>query len=162
MTMSTVHGAVVMNKNTVTHSNTVMMSFNWHDFQVRSLGVTPEQVLAGNILAGVLPAGCRHSPVPCSPAAPTETRLHPGVPNPFNPTTTLQFELASSGHVRLKIFDVAGRLVRSLVDAPLPAGSHIVRWSGDDDRGRHTASGVYFCRLDAGGIMETRTLVLVE
>lgn len=77
--------------------------------------------------------------------------LRGNAPNPFNPRTTIAFELARPGHVRLEIFDVRGRRLRGLVNAPLPAGSHRVVWDGRLQHGAGAASGTYWVRLDLDG-----------
>jgi hypothetical protein len=84
------------------------------------------------------------------------------VPNPFNPMTSLHFSLPSDSRVDLKIYDVAGRQVRSLVSGPRPAGANTVRWNGTDDAGHAVASGTYFARLVVGGQVEIKTLTLVR
>jgi hypothetical protein len=95
--------------------------------------------------------------------APARTALHPNVPNPFNPLTTIRFDLARPGRVELRIYDVAGHVVRTLVDGELPAGrGHAAGWNGQDDAGRRVASGVYFYRLAAGDFTSTRRLVLLK
>jgi hypothetical protein len=88
--------------------------------------------------------------------------LHAASPNPFNPTTTLKFGLPATLHVRLHIYDVAGRLVRTLVDEARPAGEHLTVWDGRGDNGAATASGVYHARLEAGAAVRTMRLVLVR
>ncbi len=90
------------------------------------------------------------------------TRLGANRPNPFNPTTTIGFDLPARADVDLSVYDPAGRLVRTLVRAPLLAGSHSVVWNGKDQNGIDVASGVYFYRLAAGGFVETRKLLLVR
>ncbi len=90
------------------------------------------------------------------------TALLDAVPNPFNPRTTLAFELASAGPVRLLIYDAAGRRVATLVDGYREAGRHAEVWDGRDSEGRMSAAGVYLCRLEAGPYRETRRLVLVK
>jgi len=77
-------------------------------------------------------------------------RLHAGVPNPFNPSTQIAFELPQPAPVRLAVYDLRGALVRLLADGPLAAGKHSRVWDGRDDAGAAQASGVYFFRLDAG------------
>lgn len=69
-------------------------------------------------------------------------------PNPFNPRTTISFELARAGQVRLSIYDVAGRLVRVLLDEQRRAGGHEVDWNGRDDLGHRVSSGLYYSRLE--------------
>jgi choice-of-anchor B domain-containing protein len=89
-------------------------------------------------------------------------RLEQNFPNPFNPSTSIPFELRTAGHARLRVYNVQGALVRTLVDDPLPAGRHATTWDGTDDRRRPAASGVYYYRLDAGGDSSTRRMVLLK
>jgi hypothetical protein len=89
-------------------------------------------------------------------------RLHPNVPNPFNPTTVLVFELPQTGPVVLDIFDARGRRVRSLMRAALEAGTHRVAWDGRDARGVRLGSGLYFARLQAGEDTSVRKMVLAQ
>jgi hypothetical protein len=90
-------------------------------------------------------------------------RLHQNVPNPFNPTTTIRFDVPpAGGRVKLQIFDVTGRLVRTLVDRLETGGSQSVRWDGRNDRGRRVVSGLYLYRLEAPGYTKTRKLVLLK
>ncbi len=75
--------------------------------------------------------------------------LHGAVPNPFNPVTTIAYELPQAAPVTLRIYDAAGRLVRTLLaETPVPAGRNDVVWNGLDDAGRQAASGVYLYRLE--------------
>lgn len=83
-------------------------------------------------------------------------------PNPFNPRTTIRFRLPEAGVARLRIFDVAGRLVRTLVDAELPEGGNEAAWDGRDDAGRDAGSGSYVARLDFDGRVETTRLALLR
>jgi hypothetical protein len=83
-------------------------------------------------------------------------------PNPFNPSTTIRFGLGERAHVRLRIYDVSGRLVRMLVDGARSEGEHFERWNGMDSAGRTVASGVYFYRLEAGSFTETKKMVLMR
>ena len=82
-------------------------------------------------------------------------------PNPFNPATRLAYTLPAPGHVTLKIFNVRGQLVRTLIDGPV-AGSGFVMWDGTDDRGGAVASGVYFSEVRAGGDVKVAKLALVK
>lgn len=83
-------------------------------------------------------------------------------PNPFNPLTTISFSLAEPGRVVLRIFDVAGRPVRTLVDGWRDAQRYEVTWDGRDDTGRVVASGVYLYQLVAPGCAETKKMVLLR
>ncbi|MBE0566150.1 MAG: right-handed parallel beta-helix repeat-containing protein [Krumholzibacteria bacterium] len=92
----------------------------------------------------------------------TRTALRGAAPNPFNPTTTLSYELAAPGHARLQVYDTAGRLIATLVDEQRGAGRHEVVWNGRDDGGRAVASGVYLYRLESAAYGETRRMVLLK
>jgi hypothetical protein len=88
--------------------------------------------------------------------------LHPNFPNPFNPSTTLSFDLPAAGPVSLKVYNLRGQCVHTLAEGPMDAGAHRVVWPGVDGSGEALASGVYFCRLEAGGGTLTRKLLLVK
>jgi hypothetical protein len=92
----------------------------------------------------------------------TQARLYPSQPNPFNPLTTIRFDLPQAGRITLAVYDAAGRRVRLLVDEAKEAGSHQARWDGRADDGRQVASGVYVCEMAAGSLRETRRLTLVK
>ncbi len=93
---------------------------------------------------------------------PTEVHLGPNYPNPFNPHTSIPFTLAAAGAVRLQVYDLRGRLVRTLWDGPLAAGAHRLDWDGRNAAGRPVASGVYLYRLEAGGQVHSRKLLKLE
>ena len=96
--------------------------------------------------------------------APSAARLalDQNVPNPFNPTTTIGFSLPRTGPVKLQVFDVRGRLVRTLLDEARSAGTYEVKWDGRDEGGRRAASGVYLYRLDAVGQVLQNKMTLVK
>jgi subtilisin-like proprotein convertase family protein len=94
--------------------------------------------------------------------APRLVRAVTGAPNPFNPRTTLRFELTSPARTRLSVYDVRGMLVRRLLDRNLGAGPHAVVWDGRDEGGRAAASGVYLVRLRAGAEIHESKLTLVR
>jgi hypothetical protein len=83
--------------------------------------------------------------------APPVRALHQNVPNPFNPSTTIPFDVRRDGRVRLRVFRPDGALVADVLDRVLPAGTHQVTWNGRDARGMQAASGVYMCRMEADG-----------
>lgn len=101
-------------------------------------------------------------PTDVSNALPAVLRLYPCRPNPFNPRTTISYDLPEAGSLRLVVFDLAGRLVRTLVDGNLPAGSHEVAWDGRDATGRAVGSGGYLARLEFAGKVETVRMGLVR
>jgi hypothetical protein len=83
-------------------------------------------------------------------------------PNPFNPRTTIRFALPRSGPVKLRIYDLGGRLVRSLVDEIRPAGDQAVTWDATDRGGRPVAAGVYVYTLEAGRTRAGRRMTIVK
>ncbi|HOX24826.1 MAG TPA: FlgD immunoglobulin-like domain containing protein [Candidatus Krumholzibacteria bacterium] len=83
-------------------------------------------------------------------------------PNPFNPTTSIEFALTSTGRTTLDVFDLAGRQVRTLVDATMVAGRHTVMWDGQDEAGRSLPSGTYIARLASGDHVASHKLVLAK
>ena len=94
---------------------------------------------------------------------PTSFALHANVPNPFNPTTTISYDVPRGGaDVNIAIYDIAGRRVRELVNEHRTPGNWSVQWNGEDDRGQRVASGVYFYRMRAGSFVETRKMVLLK
>jgi hypothetical protein len=93
---------------------------------------------------------------------PAATRLAQNVPNPFNPTTSIQFTLATREHVSIAIYDASGALVRTLLDEVRPAGVNDVSWDGRDARGQTMSSGVYFYRMTAGNQTESRKMTLLK
>ncbi len=97
-----------------------------------------------------------------TPKAPDASYLAQNYPNPFNPTTRIAFGLSAPGHVSLRIYDAAGRLVRALADEDRSAGRYEETWDGRDSNGRAAASGIYFYRLSAGSFVETRKMALLR
>jgi flagellar hook assembly protein FlgD len=90
--------------------------------------------------------------------------LEDNYPNPFNPTTTIKYSIASSGHVSLKIYNAAGQLVRTLVNeeqAPRAEG-FAVTWDGTSNQGQPVASGVYFYKLATEGFSQTKKMALLK
>lgn len=93
---------------------------------------------------------------------PVAARLDGVYPNPFNPQTRVVFALERAGSARVDVFDVTGRLVRTLVDGRLAAGEHAVVWDGRATDGQPQASGTYFVRMRAGGVVEAVKAVLLK
>jgi hypothetical protein len=97
------------------------------------------------------------------PTTTTGVLLSPNHPNPFNPQTTIAFELPAEQPVSLCVYDVSGRLVNALLNDELsPAGRNEVVWRRRDEQGRVVPAGVYFYRLEAGGYSETKRMVLIK
>ncbi len=83
-------------------------------------------------------------------------------PNPFNPSTWIPFYIPRTGRASLKVYDVRGRLVKTLEDGRISAGSHISRWDGSGLSGKKVSSGIYFCVLKQDGNSQSRKLVLIR
>ncbi|MFA6108568.1 MAG: FlgD immunoglobulin-like domain containing protein [Candidatus Latescibacterota bacterium] len=93
---------------------------------------------------------------------PTTFALHANYPNPFNPATTIAYQLPQAAPVRLEVFDVLGQRVRILVSGMQPAGYHRVTWDSRDGAGQAVGAGVYLYRLQAGDFVEVRKLLLLK
>jgi flagellar hook assembly protein FlgD len=84
-------------------------------------------------------------------------------PNPFNPTTTIEFTVKERANVQLRIYNVAGQLIRTLVnEARTPGEVHTATWDGRNDAGQSVSSGVYFYKLVAGTFVQTKKMVLLK
>jgi len=110
-------------------------------------------------VTGIVPSGTAGTPL--------SFELAQNYPNPFNPSTTIQFSLPVRAAVTITVFDLSGRVVRSLLKQEQEAGMHTAVWDARDDRGQHVSSGVYFYRLEASGpegilMRQTRKMVLVQ
>lgn len=93
---------------------------------------------------------------------PREPVLYPNYPNPFNPVTNVEFGIGSREWVTLKVYDLLGREVRTLVNERKAPGIYRVQWDGTNDAGKPVASGIYLYRLRAGDRMLTRKMVLMR
>lgn len=127
-----------------------------------ALTVTYEYDAGGNIVrisysgtTGVEPGG-----VPAG--LPSAFALGTSAPSPFQGATQVRFQLPRAEFVSLRVFDVAGRQVRTLARGGHEAGYHHARWDGRDDRGARLASGVYFYLLEAGDFRQTQRVVLAR
>lgn len=94
--------------------------------------------------------------------APARAMLGQNYPNPFNPVTWIPFFIPSYGHASIKIYNIRGKLVKTLAEGMMDRGSHSVVWKGDDNLGRPAASGIYLCTLSFENAMQTRKLVLIR
>ncbi len=136
----------------------VMLSSNIGDVHEIKL----KEVVLADQKAALIPVGDQ------SPSVPIAFQLSQNYPNPFNPSTTIKFTLPSlesdspTLNTTLKIYNVLGQVVRTLVDEPLPPGAHHVIWDGKDDLGNSVASGIYFYKLRAGDFQDTKKMVLMK
>jgi hypothetical protein len=90
-------------------------------------------------------------------ASPASFHLAQNFPNPFNPTTIIRFALPKAGKVKLAIYNLHGEVVRMLVNGEMAVGDHFATFDGSD-----LASGVYFCRLEASGLVATQKMILAK
>ncbi|MGE5363442.1 MAG: alpha-amylase family glycosyl hydrolase [Bacteroidota bacterium] len=88
--------------------------------------------------------------------------LEQNYPNPFNPSTRISFSLPEGSAVTLRIYDILGREVRTLVNSELDRGSYSISWNGDDNFGNGVSSGIYFYRLDSKAFTSTKKMMLVR
>jgi hypothetical protein len=93
---------------------------------------------------------------------PKAFRLECARPNPFNPTTTFEYAVPRPCNVQIAVFSVDGRRIRQLISGVVPGGTHNVTWDGRDDRGQQVASGLYFCRMEAGSYCRTIRMAIVK
>jgi hypothetical protein len=91
-----------------------------------------------------------------------DVELYQNRPNPFNPSTRIDFYLPSRAQVTLSVYDVRGKLVRTLVDQPSQFGHHSIVWNGTDNGGGSVSSGIYFYRLQTDNKVITKKLVVVK
>jgi hypothetical protein len=96
------------------------------------------------------------------PIIPLDFSLAQNVPNPFNPTTLIRFELPRESNVKLNVINILGRRVKTLVDKPMPAGVHTVTFDGKGDNEQTLASGVYFYRLETEDFSQSRKMILMK
>ena len=119
------------------------------DISYQFLGKDQDRLGSGNTILEIMPV-------------PTEFALHNNYPNPFNPVTTINYDLPQEGTVRLIIYDVMGREVTRLVNGFTPAGYHSVRWNAKNQMGESVSAGVYFYHLQSGNFIKTQKMVLLK
>jgi hypothetical protein len=146
----------------ILHFDTTLVPDDWVDVTTdvdtvsnivcgRVGGLSPF-VLASRVATAVTGAG-----------PPQSLALHQNVPNPFNPTTVISYDVPPGGaEVRIAVYDVAGRLVTVLVDAYRQEGRKTVAWNGRDRSGTAVATGIYFYRMTAGDFAQTRKMLLLK
>jgi flagellar hook assembly protein FlgD len=92
-----------------------------------------------------------------TPAIPGDYNLHSVYPNPFNPVTTIAYEVPNTTQVTIKIYDISGREAAQLVNSEMAQGYHTVDWNATN-----YASGAYFVKMVAGSFVQTRKMVLLK
>ena len=94
--------------------------------------------------------------------SPQTFALHQNYPNPFNPETSISYDLARDGLVSIKVHDLRGTLVKTLVRDVQPSGQKTVKWDGTNDLGQKVSAGLYFYRIEAEGFSDTKKMVLLK
>jgi subtilisin family serine protease len=123
---------------------------------------SPDRLMGYGIVDAAAAAAMTATGVAVTPRAGDGAVLYPAFPNPFNPTTTIRYDLTRGGRVSLTVYDVLGRRVARLVDERQEAGPHAAVWDGAGDAGERVASGVYVYRLVAGDVERSRKMVLLK
>ena len=139
--------------DTVATPSTVLddtTTFYWRVGGIDSAGPGPFST-TGLFKTGILLA------VKDADVTPKAFALYQNYPNPFNPTTVISYQLAVNSLVSLKVYDILGRIVQTLVEGEQPAGSYQAAFDGS-----HLGSGIYICRLQAGTFTATKKLLLVK
>lgn len=106
-----------------------------------------------------------HGPVSATPmkrSAPIEFRLYPNYPNPFNPITTISYDLIEEGYVELAVYNMRGEKVTTLMQGKQAAGSYRMSWDGTDRNGGIVSSGIYFLRIVSGSYCKTSKMVFIR
>lgn len=93
---------------------------------------------------------------------PNSFTLSQNFPNPFNPSTTITFDLTEDTNVKISIYDMTGRLIRRLVNQPMTIGKKVINWDGRDKDGNLVSGGIYFYNLQSGGYSQTKKMVLMK
>jgi len=133
-------------------------------FRFTTLGVVPYLCRPHSTL-GMVGVVTVRAPTGLDNTPSTVPVLFQNTPNPFNPNTLIDFVVPATGErvpVRLQVIDARGRVVRTLLSGELAPGRQSVVWDGREDSGRVVASGVYACRLNAGGQATMRTMTLLK
>jgi hypothetical protein len=89
-------------------------------------------------------------------------KLEQNYPNPFNPSTSIKYSLAKAGNVSIKIYNIAGQLVTTLLNAQQNRGAHSINWSGKNSKGENVVSGIYFVKLVAGDFSSVKKMTLLR
>jgi hypothetical protein len=140
-----------------------MGDLNWYPAQkaawIAAGGSTADMTALNALPAGFTPlTGIEQKPE----AVPAKYSLEANYPNPFNPSTTIKYALSAAGVVKLVVYDLLGREVRTLVNGNMPAGNQSVQWDGKNAHGSTVGSGVYFYKLPVGSFTATKKMTLLK
>ena len=139
----------------------------WLGFDPISLNSAPTYVWWGASVDGTIPQALdwfevAELAIEDTPEFPTEFALYPNYPNPFNPVTNIRFDVAASGNVKLKIFNLLGEEMVTLFNEYTIPGQYNVVWDGHNSMGIAVPSGVYFYQLSADRYINTGKMILLK
>jgi hypothetical protein len=146
--------------NKLNYSSMIASLFNYnyvsHDM---SHGIHNTKYTVAILRASLgLVTGVEMDPLP----VPKSFALDQNYPNPFNPSTEIRYTLPRASNVKLAVYDIMGRVVRTLIDQNMDAGSHRTMWNGRDNSGQTVSSGVYFYHIQADGFNATKKMVMMK
>jgi len=131
------------------------------DYRIAATSPCAPEQSGGCGLIGALTAGCGGVPVEDA-AVPLVFRVEAAFPNPFNPMTTIRFTTPAAAHTSVVVYDLRGRVVKTLVNGVLPGDTHSVQWHGDNQSGSPASTGVYFYRVTSGLYSATGRVALIK
>ncbi len=132
------------------------------DYHVNPNGPCAPAHSGGCNLIGALVADCGSGIGVSDPSVPVAFRVDQSFPNPFNPATTIRFALPAAARTSLVIYDVKGRVIKTLVDTELEAATHTYQWRGRDNQGRATSAGIYFYKITSGDHQAVGRMALIK
>ena len=97
-----------------------------------------------------------------NPLIPITTKLKNAYPNPFNPSTSISFDIADPSDVKIEIFNTKGQKVRDLLSGYCNVGSHSIVWNGKDNNGIHCGTGIYFYKMQAGKFVQVNKMMMMK
>ena len=157
LTWNTINAGAVSTGGTFTLTGTT----GQHDALISTGGGF--SLIGGFWYGGSAPTeGIADPELPGAPPAAVAFQVSQAVPNPFNPRTSVVVEVGEQSRVRAEVVDMAGRVVRTLLDQELTPGRHDLTWDGQDDSNHSLASGVYFLHVMKKGHAQSQKLVLVK
>ncbi len=153
------HGAGAINGYIRVENDTTLVNAYYADSLVNRARQDSSLIRADAIILQETLTGVEYE---IMPNIPSKFDLSQNFPNPFNPTTRIRFDLPNSVNVQLRIFDILGREVRSLINERHDAGSYTVTWDGKNNMGRQVSSGVYIYHLKAGEFTSSKKMVMMK
>ncbi|MFH1754895.1 MAG: T9SS type A sorting domain-containing protein, partial [Candidatus Latescibacterota bacterium] len=140
---------------------TVLSGFSFHNIRDDEPRAVPDRAWhLVRIIRWI--AGIVDDPTPVKPGAQYTNSLAQNYPNPFNPSTTIKYSVKDNAHVSLKIYNVAGQLVRTLVNSDMTRGAYTETWNGRSNSGDPVSSGVYFYKMATKNFSMTKKMVLLR